>query len=60
MFLLLVLAIVLPRETEQQSLYSGSMIGKKEVFGLQAKFLMWYLNVGTTLTRRGIVLRMHT
>jgi hypothetical protein len=28
------------KKTEQQSLYSGSIIGKKEAFGLQAKFLM--------------------
>jgi hypothetical protein len=38
MFLLLVLAIVLLKETEQRSLYSDSIIGKKEAFGFQAKF----------------------
>jgi hypothetical protein len=40
MFLLLVLAIVLLKETERRSLYSGGIIGKKEAFGLQAKFPM--------------------
>jgi hypothetical protein len=40
MFLLLVLAIVLLRETKQRSLRSGSIIRKKETFGFQAKFLI--------------------
>jgi hypothetical protein len=38
MFLLLVLVIVLLKETKQRSLYSGNIIGKKESFGLQAEF----------------------
>jgi hypothetical protein len=38
MFLLLVLAIILLREIEQQSLYSGSIIEKKEGRSLQAIF----------------------
>jgi hypothetical protein len=60
MFLLLVLDIVLLRETKQRSLRSGNIIEKKENHGFQAIFLMWYLSVGATLTGRGIVLRMHT
>jgi hypothetical protein len=59
MFLLPVLAIILPREIEQQLLRSGSIIEKKEGYGFQAIFLIWYLSVGTILTGRGIVLRTH-
>jgi hypothetical protein len=40
MFLLLVLAIVLPKETKQQSLRSGTIIGRKESLGFQAEFLI--------------------
>jgi hypothetical protein len=60
MFLLPVLVITLPKEIEQQSLRSGSIIERKESRGLQAIFPIWYLSIGTTLTGRGIVLRTHT
>jgi hypothetical protein len=40
MFFLLVLAIVLLREIKQQSLYSGSIIRKKENLSFLAKFLI--------------------
>jgi hypothetical protein len=39
MFLLPVLAIALLKKTEQQSLYSGSIIGKKEVLAFKRNFL---------------------
>jgi hypothetical protein len=60
MFLFPVLAIALLREIEQRSLRSGSIIERKEGSIYQAIFPIWYLSVGTTLTRRGIVLRTHT
>jgi hypothetical protein len=40
MFLLLVFAIILLRETERQSLYIGNIIRRKESLSLQAKFPM--------------------
>jgi hypothetical protein len=40
MFLLLVLAIMLLREVERQSLCLGSIIEKKESYSLQAIFLI--------------------
>jgi hypothetical protein len=40
MFLLLVLVIVLLKEIKHRSLYSGSIIKKKEGLGLLAEFLI--------------------
>jgi hypothetical protein len=40
MFLLLVLAIALLKETKQRSLRSGGIMERKESYGFQAIFLM--------------------
>jgi hypothetical protein len=53
MFLLPVLAIVLPREIEQRSLYSGNIIGKKKSFWLSSEISYIILKCRDNTNREG-------